>query len=747
MYGYMALVITYAILRANYLKASLLAVISKYYQYYNDYYGTSYIITGEKSGEYITEVFLLIAIFMSIIIGYIITCYMIRGLYFIVTLPWICLCYIAGLTGEGSNMLIYIVVTFALFCSGSVKDNYCVRNRINLRGNNYKQKNFKDIAAIKIGVSMMIIISVVILVASSVLPEREFNRDQKVSMIRYNLQYKIDKIFYGARDVANGNRSLKEVLNGKVGSVASGGISGGNLGDTEGLSFKNIAKYKVDISKTEDVIYLRGYIGNKYDRGWKYNEDKEVTEENKFYIGDYFPYLAVNIEKINKNTEDLVAVIHPDGYGILSNGRMDADYSISNGFYPINAKQLKKYWKKMYNDGYFDEIGYDINLREQYIKVPDEIAFTIRNVKDQIDFEYDIDDVIGEDVNMYSAKGIETTEKIIDAITNYFSKNYTYELMPGKVDKEKDPIEYFVNESRKGYCMYYAATATALFRAYGIPARYAEGYIITSEDYKASTMLSNGAELYKDHLALNMLKDKHVYEMTIKDSNAHAWTEIYIDGIGWIPVEVTSNTLDGNVINQESDFNDPDDETDPTPTPEPTVKPQEDNKPTVPPANNNKPVETKVEDKGANIVTVILICIIGAIIILFGAVYSLLMLRKTNKSNEFKAIKDKPDELIKYMSSGMKIIFEDNNIVLNNNTDYKEYAHDIAKNYKYIGELSWVEALEIIVKVRFSNESATKEECEEVIEIYNEFMEKEFDKLKKFKKLYCDNILCLKKKI
>ena len=165
MYGYMILVVIYAILRAKFLKASLLAIISKYYKYYNDYYGTSYIITGVKSGEYITEVFLLIAIFMSIIVGYIITCYMIRGLYFIVTLPWICLCYIAGLTGEGKNMLIYIVITYALFCSGSVKDNYCVRNRINLRGNNYKQKNFKDIAAIKIGVSMMILISIIILLS------------------------------------------------------------------------------------------------------------------------------------------------------------------------------------------------------------------------------------------------------------------------------------------------------------------------------------------------------------------------------------------------------------------------------------------------------------------------------------------------------------------------------------------------------------------------------------------------------
>ena len=57
-----------------------------------------------------------------------------------------------------------------------------------------------------------------------------------------------------------------------------------------------------------------------------------------------------------------------------------------------------------------------------------------------------------------------------------------------------------------------------LFRYYGIPARYVEGYLVTPED--ASMMQKNVA-----------------YELPRE--NAHAWAEIYIDGIGFVPIEVS----------------------------------------------------------------------------------------------------------------------------------------------------------------------------------------------------------------
>lgn len=76
----------------------------------------------------------------------------------------------------------------------------------------------------------------------------------------------------------------------------------------------------------------------------------------------------------------------------------------------------------------------------------------------------------------------------------------------------RDFVKYFLTESRRGYCMHFASTATLIFRDMGIPARYVSGYVA---DIPAS-----GRTL-------------------VPDANAHAWVEVYIDGYGWHPIEVT----------------------------------------------------------------------------------------------------------------------------------------------------------------------------------------------------------------
>lgn len=76
----------------------------------------------------------------------------------------------------------------------------------------------------------------------------------------------------------------------------------------------------------------------------------------------------------------------------------------------------------------------------------------------------------------------------------------------------EDFVSYFLTESHEGYCMHFASAATLILRHIGIPARYVTGYVA---DVPASG---------------------HV---NVPDSAAHAWVEIYLDGYGWEPVEVT----------------------------------------------------------------------------------------------------------------------------------------------------------------------------------------------------------------
>ncbi|MBR2696534.1 MAG: transglutaminase domain-containing protein, partial [Parasporobacterium sp.] len=95
--------------------------------------------------------------------------------------------------------------------------------------------------------------------------------------------------------------------------------------------------------------------------------------------------------------------------------------------------------------------------------------------------------------------------------------NFIYTEDPGKPEKGKSGLEQFL-ESHKGYDVHYATAATLMFRYYGIPARYVEGYLITDADARSAT--ENGT-------------------VVVPRSRAHAWTEIYIDGVGYVPLEVT----------------------------------------------------------------------------------------------------------------------------------------------------------------------------------------------------------------
>lgn len=93
---------------------------------------------------------------------------------------------------------------------------------------------------------------------------------------------------------------------------------------------------------------------------------------------------------------------------------------------------------------------------------------------------------------------------------------FTYTLNPGdlpdSVVDESTFLDYFLLESRQGYCSYFATAFVLLARAEGLPARYVQGYCVPMEECE---------------------------EVMVTSDMAHAWPEVYIDGIGWIPFEPT----------------------------------------------------------------------------------------------------------------------------------------------------------------------------------------------------------------
>ena len=108
----------------------------------------------------------------------------------------------------------------------------------------------------------------------------------------------------------------------------------------------------------------------------------------------------------------------------------------------------------------------------------------------------------------------------------------------------------------------YATVAAMTLRYFGIPARYAEGYVI-SEEMAAKF---NGGET-----------------MTVDSSCAKAWVEVYQDGIGWIPMDLTPgmgelldnpDSSDSNQENGSSDAEEAEKEEEDEPEDEPEEQPE-----------------------------------------------------------------------------------------------------------------------------------------------------------------------------
>lgn len=115
-----------------------------------------------------------------------------------------------------------------------------------------------------------------------------------------------------------------------------------------------------------------------------------------------------------------------------------------------------------------------------------------------------------------------TSHDAILTVIRYLVNNYQYSLSPAVPSGEyESDLDAFLLETKEGYCVQFATAAALILRELGIPARYVQGYIADSseksEDEKGNT--------------------QYVYE--VFDDQAHAWIEVYIDGVGWRTYETT----------------------------------------------------------------------------------------------------------------------------------------------------------------------------------------------------------------
>ena len=103
----------------------------------------------------------------------------------------------------------------------------------------------------------------------------------------------------------------------------------------------------------------------------------------------------------------------------------------------------------------------------------------------------------------------------VGAVLKMFAEQpYYYTLTPPKLSDNS--VDQFLFETKRGFCGHYASAFAVLMRAAGIPARVVTGY-------QGGTF--------------NRFSDYWI----LRQSNAHAWNEIWIDGRGWVRVDPTAS--------------------------------------------------------------------------------------------------------------------------------------------------------------------------------------------------------------
>lgn len=108
----------------------------------------------------------------------------------------------------------------------------------------------------------------------------------------------------------------------------------------------------------------------------------------------------------------------------------------------------------------------------------------------------------------------DDAKAIAASVLAAFANGFTYTLNPGDY-RSRDPMAEFFFERRVGFCEHFAATFATLMRLAGVPSRLVIGY--------------QGGEI-----------NRHGKYLQVRQSDAHAWAEIWLEGEGWSRIDPTS---------------------------------------------------------------------------------------------------------------------------------------------------------------------------------------------------------------
>lgn len=393
--------------------------------------------------------------------------------------------------------------------------------------------------------------------------------------------------------------TVESIVQQTISSVVNVEPDNGNVNKGNNYSFGQKHLEIVTSQQPKDAVYLKNYTGGYYNNG-RWNTVNENSFFSNMQDGNYYSMICNNPYYILQFVleESDVMDINVRSYKSLMTGTcvpvLSQETGSENGYTTYHGYNLSDFLSVLdtVSAGGFDDLlgKYGAYAESTYMYVPE----------DKIPRIVELCNTSGVRKGNYTA----ATNFIISTL----NEMTTYTTSPGNAPSGVDIAEYFLFDSGKGFCQQYATTAALMYRLLGLPSRYVTGYMVTPSDFHKN---SDGT-----------------YTAIATDEKAHAWVEVYVDGTGWIPTEVTfsqdeidqggSTAVDDNnpteePTSEETTTEPTENTTEPSDLTEPTTEPNNTNSSD----NNNSMSEMLIQALKIVVTAVITVVVIMAVILFF----------------------------------------------------------------------------------------------------------------------------------
>jgi transglutaminase-like putative cysteine protease len=276
---------------------------------------------------------------------------------------------------------------------------------------------------------------------------------------------------------------------------------GGPVEDDNSIAFKLT-------TRNEDAnIHLRGSVQDFYDGHMWSKSDKSTKKYNGVMEADS-PAINSELKTVIIAPEKTItsSAFNPL-YANMVNNSWNY-YFAGSDFELYNPKAVRR--GKSYSIDYYD---YDFNELQKFIISRGNAAGYSEGLKKYLQVPQIVPQSI-RDLTLSITGKYQTAYQKASAIENYLKQKFSYSKETSVVPEDREFVDYFINEEKKGYCTYFATAMAVMCRIADIPTRYIEGYAIQGS------------------LDPNE-------EVNILNSEAHSWVEVYFNNVGWVGFDPT----------------------------------------------------------------------------------------------------------------------------------------------------------------------------------------------------------------